>query len=172
MVKCGRPPNSDHNPEKLTFRHVWLSETQISVPVGTECLLSAWRNFHLRLSNMRPLKIRIIAGRICLKVCFLSLRIRSFQTDTIRIYHWLRVDRKNPSRGSLSGITRLASWCQTVIARNGFFSIYPSHTWLFLSTPSISEDRIFNNAVTSITDVRHIVMTLLRRIIASLRLVR
>ena len=42
--------------------------------------------------------------------------------------------RKHPPRGSLSGITRIAEWCQTV-TRGTDFSIYPSDPWqvLFLT---------------------------------------
>ena len=45
------------------------------------------------------------------------------------------VDRKNPSRESLFGITRLAKGCRTVIPSDGFF--YPPHSrdrYLFLHT--------------------------------------
>ena len=42
-------------------------------------------------------------------------------TKSIRIYNWWEGYIENPSRGSLSGITRLAEWNQTVIARDGFF---------------------------------------------------
>ena len=40
---------------------------------------------------------------------------------TIRILDGCEGRQKNPSRGSLSGITRLAERCQTMIARDGVF---------------------------------------------------
>ena len=66
---------------------------------------------------------------------------------------------KNPSQGLLSGITRLVEWCQTVIPRDGFFyltlktndSFFFSHTFHFWKW-------LFDNAVTLIADVRHIII--------------
>ena len=57
-----------------------------------------------------------------------------------------------------------------VIAGDGFFYL-PLTPMIdsFSCTPFISERRFFNNSVTSIADVRHIVMTLLWRLIMSLR---
>ena len=53
----------------------------------------------------------------------------------IRIYHGCE-GQKNPSRGLLSGIKRLAEWSQTVIPRDGFF--YLSRTPMIDSFSCIS----------------------------------
>ena len=47
-----------------------------------------------------------------------------------------------------------------------FLSIRHTHDRLFSCTPFISERRVFDNAVTSIADVRYIVITLLWRLMA------
>ena len=56
-----------------------------------------------------------------------------------------------------------------MIARDGFFCV---HLTLMIDsfsfTPCISERRFFNNAVTSIADVCHILMTLPWRLLTSL----
>ena len=63
----------------------------------------------------------------------------------------------------------LASWCQTLIPRVGFFylPLTPMIDY-FSCTSFISERRFVNNAVTSIADVRHIVMTLLWLLMTSI----
>ena len=69
--------------------------------------------------------------------------------------------KKNPSWGLLSGITGLAEWCLIVIPRDGFFYLFLKPILdAFSCIPFISEDAVF-----SITDVRHIVMTLLWRLV-------
>ena len=50
-----------------------------------------------------------------------------------------------------------------------FLSTPYTHDRSFSCTPFISENRFFNSAVTLIADVRHIVMTLLWRLMTSLR---
>ena len=92
---------------------------------------------------------------------------------------WLRgADYKDLSvekiEKSVQGITiwhhDACRWCQTVIARDGVFCL-PLTPMIdsFACTPFISKRRIFNYAATSIADVRHIVMTLLWRLMTSLR---
>ena len=74
------------------------------------------------------------------------------------------------ARGSLSDITRLASWCQTVIARDRFvFLPLTPMIYSFSCIPFISKRWFFNNAVTPISAVRHIVMTLQCRLLTLLR---
>ena len=86
-------------------------------------------------------------------------------------------DRKNPSRGSLSGITRLAEWCQTVIPSDGFFYLsLSSMIDSFACIPLISESgflimqsfrlqmsAIFcdDNTVTFMTSLRSVTSTLM-----------
>ena len=83
----------------------------------------------------------------------------------------LGLDRKNLSRGLLSGIMRLAEWVKTdpkgwtflSVPHNhdGFFFLHTFHFWKW----------VFDNAVTSIADARHTVMTLPWRLLTSLRTV-
>ena len=83
-----------------------------------------------------------------------TIGTKNVLVKTITIYHLCEGQIENTSRRSLSGITKITGWCQTVIARDGFFYLPLTPMIDPYSCTHFISERFLNNAITLIADVR------------------